>query len=114
MSENKFYNLTDVAIAETLGQRLEQRRLVSNKSQKDIARELGISEGTYRSAVQGKAKFEIIIGIMRVLGELGNLDAFLPDTPFSPIALLKMAGKKRQRASRKGPSANNDMDSEPW
>lgn len=93
-----------------MGQRLEQRRLANNKSQKDIAQELGISEGTYRSAVQGKAKFEIIIGIMRVLGELANLDAFLPEIPFSPIALLKMAGKKRQRASRKAPSVNNDTD----
>jgi len=68
-------------------------------SQKNIAQELGISEGTYRSAVQGKDKFEIIIGIMRVLGELANLDSFLQETPFSPIALLKMAGKKRHYQS---------------
>ena len=114
MNKINLYSLTDAVVAKTIGQRLEQRRLASNKSQKEIAQELGISEGTYRSAIQGKAKFEIIIGILRALGELQNLENFLPDIPFSPIALLKMSGKKRRRASRQSPSANKLTDSETW
>lgn len=92
------YAMTDAAIAKELGQRLEQMRLEANVPQKAIADELGISEGTYRHAINGKAKLEIIIGILRVLGKLENVDNFLPDLPFSPIELLKLDGKKRQRA----------------
>ena len=101
MGKNNFYAMTDSAIAKVLGQRLEQIRLEANLPQKAIAHELGISEGTYRSAVNGKAKFEVIIGIMRVLGRLENLEKFLPEVPFSPIELLKLEGKKRQRAARR-------------
>jgi putative transcriptional regulator len=95
---SNWYGMTDRAIAQELGLRLEQRRLAANKPQKELAQELGIAEGTYRNAIQGKAKLEVLIGIMRLLGCLDELDNFLPPQPFSPMALLKLEGKKRQRA----------------
>ena len=98
-SQKNLYAMTDLAIAKELGRRLEQMRLETNKPQKAIADELGISEGTYRHAINGKAKLEVIIGILRVLGKLENVDGFLPELPFSPIELLKLEGKKRQRAT---------------
>ena len=101
MSKKDFYAMTDSAIAEELGRRLEQIRLEANKPQKEIAYELGISEGTYRKAITGKARFEVIIGIMRMLEQLENLENLLPDRPFSPIEMLKLQGKKRQRAASK-------------
>lgn len=101
MSKKNFYAMTDSVIAEELGRRLEQIRLESNKPQKEIAYELGISEGTYRKATKGRARFEVIIGIMRTLEQLENLESFLPDQPFSPIEMLKLQGKKRQRAASK-------------
>ena len=36
---------------------------------------------------------------IRIIGKLENIDNFLPETPFSPLALLKREGKKRKRAS---------------
>jgi transcriptional regulator with XRE-family HTH domain len=109
MNKLDYYAMTDAAIAEALGERLEQLRLEANIPQKKIAHELGISEGTYRSAVKGRAKFEVIIGILRVLGKLENLENFLPNEPFSPLELLKREGKKRQRAGtrRTGPEFKN-------
>ncbi len=101
MSRKNFYAMTDSAIAEEFGRRLEQIRLEANKPQKEIAYELGISEGTYRKAINGKARFEVIIGIMRMLEQLENLENLLPDRPFSPIEMLKLQGKKRQRAASK-------------
>ncbi len=101
MIRKNLYAMTDSAIAEELGRRLEQIRLEANKPQKEIAYELGISEGTYRRAIKGKARFEVIIGIMRMLDQLGNLENLLPDQPFSPIEMLKLQGKKRQRAASK-------------
>ena len=99
MNKKNYYSMTDMAISRELGQRLEQLRLEANIPQKDIAEELGISEGTYRNAIKGKMRLEVLIGLLRVLGKLDNIDTLLPETPFSPIELLKLEGKKRQRAS---------------
>ena len=101
MIRKNLYAMTDLAIAEELGRRLEQLRLEANKPQKEIAYELGISEGTYRKAIKGRARFEVIIGIMRMLEQLENLENLIPDRPFSPIEMLKLQGKKRQRAASK-------------
>ena len=108
MNKTAFYAMTDAAIAKKLGQRLEQIRLEANIPQKQIAYELGIAEGTYRNAVNGKAKLEVVIGIMRVLGRLENLENLLPDAPYSPLELLKLEGKKRQRAAFVKSGADND------
>ncbi len=112
MSKKNFYAMTDSAIAREFGRRLEQIRLEANRPQKEIAYELGISEGTYRKATMGKARFEIIIGIMRILEQLENLEDLLPDRPFSPIEMLKLQGKKRQRAASKksGNTRTSDED----
>jgi hypothetical protein len=40
-----------------------------------------------------------LLGVLRALGRLENLDAFLPDPGPSPIQLAKLQGKERQRAS---------------
>tara|TARA_R110002167_G_scaffold64548_7_gene182649 strand:+ start:289 stop:648 length:360 start_codon:yes stop_codon:yes gene_type:complete len=96
-----YYAMTDQAIAEEMGRRIEQIRLESDISQYQIANNIGISETTYRQAIKGKAKLVVIIGILRVLNRLDNLDNFLPKTPYSPIARKKMEGKKRRRASSK-------------
>ncbi|MEH6650601.1 MAG: helix-turn-helix transcriptional regulator [Motiliproteus sp.] len=98
MSQN-YYATTDQAITAEFGRRIEQIRLESNLSQEFIAKSVGISETTYRQAIKGKAKFEVIIGILRALNRLDNLEKFLPETPYSPIARMKMEGKKRKRAS---------------
>ena len=112
MSRKNFYAMTDSAIAEELGNRLEQIRLEANKPQKEIACEIGISEGTYRKAIRGRARFEVIIGIMRILEQLENLENFLPDRPYSPIEMLKLQGKKRQRArpKRSGNTRTSEED----
>jgi len=94
------YAMTDLAIAKEIGQRIEQLRLEANISQDFIANELNITKKTYRNVKYGKAKFELIIGILRVLNRLDYLNNFIPETPFSPMERLKLQGKKRQRASR--------------
>lgn len=115
-----YYAMTDQAISIEFGRRIEQIRLESNLSQGFIANSVGISETTYRQAIKGKAKFEVIIGILRALNRLGNLEHFLPETPYSPIARMKMEGKKRKRASSSTASsaqpatAPGTMDDETW
>lgn len=113
MKNRDYYAMTDTAIAELLGERLEQMRLEANIPQKQMAAELGISEGTYRSAIKGKARLEVVIGILRILGRLEAIDNFLPATPYSPMALLEMEGKKRQRARLKTDDDRPSAEEEP-
>ena len=94
------YEMTDEAIAKDIGGRLDQLRLEANLSQQQVADELAITPKTYRNIIQGKAKLENIIGILRVLNQLEQLDSFIPPTSFSPLEMLAMQGKKRQRASK--------------
>jgi len=119
----EYYEMTDEAIARDIGVRLDQLRLEANLSQQQVADELGITPKTYRNIIQGKAKLENIIGILRVLNQLEQLDNFIPPASFSPLEMLAMQGKKRQRASKmtlqegKAPygasaeiSGNDDLD----
>jgi len=105
------YSMTDHAIAKEVGRRMDQLRLERNLSQTSVADKLGISVKTYRNAVAGKGKFETIIGVLRVLGELELVDDFVPEQSFSPIALIKMKGKQRKRASKPRPATGEGSDS---
>lgn len=102
MPTKNLYSMTDEAIAAELGGRLEQLRLEADITQEFIAGELGITTKTYRATIKGRGKFATLIGILRVLGQLELVDRFIPETPFSPMALLQLQGRQRQRASGAG------------
>ncbi len=110
MTVRDIYRMSDQALAEDVGKRIEQLRLESNITQKTIADRLGITPKTYRSVIQGHGKFETLIGILRVLDKLELVDAFVPETPPSPLALMKLRGRMRQRAAtaRKKETAMTD------
>ncbi|MCP3852347.1 MAG: helix-turn-helix transcriptional regulator [Gammaproteobacteria bacterium] len=113
MPTKDVYSMTDSAIAKEVGQRIEQLRLESNITQEHIANELGITIKTYRRAINGQSKFEYIIGILRIIEHLDLVENFIPQTPFSPIELVKLKGKKRQRASGQD-NANEDEGEVNW
>ena len=94
-----FESLSNAAIAEELGSRIEQLRLEQNITQAHLANEVGLTRTTYRNLTNGKAKLENIIAVLRVLGRLDLVESFIPETEFSPIELAKLRGRQRQRAS---------------
>jgi len=94
-----FHKMSDEAVAAEIGRRIEQLRLEKNLTQQQVADEVGLSRVSYRNLVNGGGKFENIIAVLRVLGKIDLLEQFIPDTPFSPMAQLKMQGKRRQRAA---------------
>ncbi|VAW56243.1 hypothetical protein MNBD_GAMMA07-180 [hydrothermal vent metagenome] len=98
--------MTSQAIAKELGQRIEQLRLEQNRTQQQIADEVGLSRVSYRNLVKGQAKFENIISVLRVLGKLDLVEQFIPEVTFSPMEQLKLQGKKRQRAKPSTPPQN--------
>ncbi|MEL7269608.1 MAG: helix-turn-helix transcriptional regulator [Bacteroidota bacterium] len=104
-------NLSDHSILVELTQRIRQRRLNLNLTQEQIADKSGLHKQTIKNFESGKnASLLTLIQILRVFGDLDALDQFLPDPGVSPIQLLKLKGKERERAS--GTKLENESESE--
>nr|WP_320192817.1 helix-turn-helix transcriptional regulator [uncultured Desulfobacter sp.] len=94
-----FFAMTDKAIIKEIGRRLKSTRLRKNMTQKEVAEATGLSLNAVQTAEKGASKMMTYVKILRVLNALDSLDNFLPEVNISPLALAKMAGKKRKRAS---------------
>ncbi|MFL0808837.1 MAG: helix-turn-helix transcriptional regulator [Agarilytica sp.] len=90
--------MTDEAVAAELGRRIEQLRLERNMTQQALADAVGLSRVTYGKLESGEAKLVNVISVLRALDQLPLLEKSFPETVFSPMELLKLQGKKRQRA----------------
>jgi putative transcriptional regulator len=100
------------AITAELGERLKQARLNNNLTQAEVAETVGVSRKTVVNAEQGQAKLEVFVAIMVGLNLTEQLDLFLPKPQTSPLQLIKLQGKKRQRAS--GQRKNEQGDVPQW
>lgn len=91
----------DREILEEIGRRLREYRLQQNVAQAEIAERAELSPTTVKNAERGRdPRLSTLIRILRVLGRLEALDAFLPPPRVSPLAVLRTAGKPRERARR--------------
>ena len=97
--KRNIYAMSDEALSLELGRRIERRRLDSRSpfTQSELAKKIGISRSTYQNMIEGKATLVNIIKVLRVLNVLDGVESFLPDPGISPVQLLKMRGKLRQR-----------------
>lgn len=100
---------TDAAILAELGSRMAHLRLQRNLTQEQLAREAGVSKRTVIRLENGESsQLTNLIRVLRALGLLGNLDAFVPPPLPSPLAQLRLHAKERRRASgdskKRGPS----------
>lgn len=94
-----FFAMTDKAIIKEIGRRLKSIRLRKNMTQKEVAVATGLSLNAVQTAEKGASKMMTYVKILRVLNALDNLENFLPEVNISPLAIAKMEGKKRKRAS---------------
>lgn len=94
---------TDEAILVELGGRLARLRLDRNLTQAELATQAGISKRTLERLEAGAVAPQLsgLIRVCRVLDLAGRFDLLVPEPVPSPIAQLKLAGRKRRRASRK-------------
>ncbi|HEU6447032.1 MAG TPA: helix-turn-helix transcriptional regulator [Verrucomicrobiae bacterium] len=92
---------TDEAILTELGGRLTQIRLERNLTQAQLATQAGVSKRTVQRLETGAVATQLsgFIRVCRVLDVVERFDLLIPEPVPSPVAQLKMAGKKRQRAS---------------
>lgn len=92
--------MTDAAVLAAIGERLARHRLQQNLTQAQLAKEAGVSKRTLIRLESGESsQVTNLIRVVRVLGLLGNLDAFIPPPVPSPIEQLRSKAKERRRAS---------------
>ena len=91
----------DRAVLGELGGRIARHRLDRGLSQDTLAEEAGLSRSPVVRMERGESvQLVSLLRVLRVLGMLDNLDALVPAPQISPIQLLKLRGKERQRAPR--------------
>jgi transcriptional regulator with XRE-family HTH domain len=91
---------TDEILREA-GHRLRRYRLQQNRTVAEIAKEAGVAVRTVERAEAGeRPTFETVVRLLRALGRVDALDGFLPAPLVSPLELVKLSGRERQRAGR--------------
>ena len=104
-----YYGMSDKAILREVGRRLRRRRLDRNLTQQALADTAGLSRTTVSDLERGApAGVLTLIQVLRALGGLEELDAFVPDPGLSPLELAKLKGRERQRASRRTVDSDNE------
>ncbi len=95
--------MTDQALLRLIGERLAGLRLARNLTQQQLAEQAGLGLRTVQRLELGEAATQLsgFIRVCRVLGLVENLEMFIPQPMVSPMAQLKQAGRKRQRATGK-------------
>jgi transcriptional regulator with XRE-family HTH domain len=98
--------LTDKAVLNEIGDRLERRRIDAGLTQAQLAEEAGISKRTVERIEAGQSSdFVMLLRVLRVLKLLEALDQSVSDLPQSPLVLLRGRGRVRKRVghSRRQP-----------
>lgn len=95
--------LTDEAVLKELGGRLAGARLEHNLTQAALAEQAGVSKRTVERLESGEVATQLsgFLRVCRVLGLLERFETLLPESVPGPMAQLKQAGRKRQRATGK-------------
>jgi transcriptional regulator with XRE-family HTH domain len=92
--------LTDAAVLQALGERIERHRIQAGLTQTELAERAGIGKRTVERVEAGHgAELVTLLRVLRVLGLLEGLQQLIPELPPSPIAQLKLRGKVRQRVA---------------
>lgn len=102
-----YFSMSDRAVLREIGRRIRRKRLDKNITQQTLADRAGLSRTTISDLERGApAGVLVLIQVLRALGALGELDAFLPDPGPSPLQLARLKGRERQRASRRSSDDN--------
>lgn len=106
--------MSDQAILRQIGERLAHIRLSKDLTQQAVAEQAGMSLRTLQRLESGEAATQLsgVIRLCRALGILEQLDLFIPPPTPSPMQLLKLKGKERQRASGKDLAVKEER--KPW
>ena len=95
--------MTDETVLKLIGKRLAGLRLARNLTQQQLAEQAGLGLRTVQRLELGAAATQLsgFIRVCRVLGLVEHLETLVPEPAVSPMAQLKMQGRKRRRATGK-------------
>ncbi len=97
-----------------LGSRLERTRLERNVTQQHLADQAGVGISTLkRLEGGGGTTLANTIRVLRALELLEGLELAIPEPAASPIERLKLAGRRRRRASGAGEATDPDAAAKP-
>lgn len=91
--------MTDKGVLAEISGRIKSLRLRRNLTQKQLSEATALSLNAIKSLESGRGKMATLVAVLREMGALDGLDAFIPEVPVSPVQLAKKQGKQRQRAS---------------
>lgn len=99
--------LTDEAVLKELGGRLASARIERNLTQAALAEQAGVSKRTVERLESGEVATQLsgFLRVCRALGLLERFETLLPEPVPGPMAQLKKAERKRQRATGKKAAA---------
>ena len=100
------------AVCKEIGQRLKRARLNANRTQREVADRAGISVTAVQSVERGEALLETVVLVLMALDMIEQIKNFVPEQEISPLQLVKLQGKKRQRASGSSEQASAKKISE--
>jgi transcriptional regulator with XRE-family HTH domain len=94
-------HFTDDAILRELGSRLAAARLARNLTQAALAEEAGVSKRTVERLESGEVATRLsgLVRVCRALGLVDRLDALVPPVAPGPVEQLRLAGRRRRRAT---------------
>lgn len=109
---NKWYSMSDNALATHIGTFIKHHRLAQNKTQDVLSRNAGISRSTLSLLERGETvTVATLLQVLRVLDQLQVMEAFEVHQRISPLALANAEQKKRKRASH---TITNDPTESEW
>ena len=99
--------ITDEGLLREMGERLTGARLERNLTQAALAAQAGVSKRTVERLESGEVATQLsgFVRVCRALGLVERFDLLVPEALPSPIAQLKLQGRKRKRASGKKAAA---------
>jgi transcriptional regulator with XRE-family HTH domain len=105
--------LSDDATLQELGRRIARLRLERDLTQRQLAEDAGVDrKGVLRLEAGDPVQIVTLVRVLRALGRLHALDSLLPEAGPSPMELLQLHGRERQRAS--GRAASESSERRPW
>ena len=97
-------DLTDAAISQILGERIERYRIEADLTQAELSEQAGIGKRTLERIEAGRgAELVTLIRVLRALNAVDGFERLLPELPVSPIERLELRGKQRQRVAHPRP-----------